>query len=426
MILKKILISTILFLSVLDGFNQSIDSLNTYPFIQYSADTLVYNPSLSNLNHFFIKYDSLQKTGLGKINIMHIGGSHVQAGTFPHTIRRQILLANPDLIGERGMIFPYSAAPRSNNPSDYMVRSTGSFEIIRNVLPEHPVPLGITGVAVVTSDSTATLKIIFKDSLLQFHTDRIILLGYSDSIDVIPSLFIDSIEVFPVFIDTILKRYTYHVKNVTDSFSIKFNNFQDERFVLNGIFLENDQPGITYHSIGVNGASVPSYLRCSNFAQDLDLINPDLVIFGIGINDASGPNFNPLEFEQNYLLLMNEILQHNPKCSFIFVSNNDSYFKTKVRYKRKGKWRSKTKWVNNSNGEEVQQVMYMLAEKTNSAVFDQYEVMGGSKSMALWEKAGLAQKDKVHFTKNGYILMGDLFYSAFQNAYLKFKQTNNL
>jgi hypothetical protein len=46
--------------------------------------------------------------------------------------------------------------------------------------------------------------------------------------------------------------------------------------------------------------------------------------------------------------------------------------------------------------------------------------------MALWEKAGLAQKDKVHFTKNGYILMGDLFYVAFQNAYLKFKQTNNL
>jgi hypothetical protein len=349
MMLKKILISTILFLSVLDGFNQPNDTLNGYPFIQYSADTLVYNPNLSNLNHFFVKYDSLQKTGLGKINIMHIGGSHVQAGTFPHTIRRHILLANPDHIGGRGMIFPYSAAPRSNNPSDYMVRSTGTFEIIRNVLPEHPVPLGITGDAVITSDSTASLKIIFKDSLLQFYTDRIILLGYSDSIDVIPSLIIDSIEVFPAKIDTLLKRYTFDVQNVTDSFSIKFNNFQNERFVLNGIFLENDQPGITYHSIGVNGASIPSYLRCSNFAQDLDLINPDLVIFGIGINDASGPNFNPLEFEQNYLLLMNEILQHNPKCSFIFISNNDSYFKTKVRYKRKGKWRSKTKWVNNTS-----------------------------------------------------------------------------
>jgi hypothetical protein len=70
--------------------------------------------------------------------------------------------------------------------------------------------------------------------------------------------------------------------------------------------------------------------------------------------------------------------------------------------------------------------MYLLSEKTNSALFDQYDIMGGAQSMALWEKAGLAQKDKVHFTKNGYILMGDLFYVAFQNAYLKFKQTNNL
>jgi lysophospholipase L1-like esterase len=423
MMIKKTLYLLIFLFSLEISFSQEVDSSQKYIFINYSADTLIFNTVHSNLNYFFQKYDSLIQTGKGEINIMHIGGSHVQAGILPHTIRHQLLLSHPNIIGNRGMIFPYSAAPRSNNPGDYQVRSTGSFEIIRNVFSEHIVPLGITGAALITADSTASIKIILKDSLLKFNTEKVILLGYCDSIDVIPSLFIDSTEYFPVSFDTILKRYVFEPQNMTDSFLIKFNNYDNERFIINGIYLDNSAPGISYHSIGVNGASVPSYNRCAHFSQDLDLINPDLVIFGIGINDASGPNFNPLEFEQNYLQLMDTILKHNPNCSFIFVTNNDSFIKTKVKYKRKGKWRTKTKWVNNSNGKEVQQVMFMLAEKTNSAVFDQFEIMGGATSMLEWEKAGLAQKDKVHFTKNGYVLMGNLFYQAFNAAFKNMKQS---
>jgi lysophospholipase L1-like esterase len=44
--------------------------------------------------------------------------------------------------------------------------------------------------------------------------------------------------------------------------------------------------------------------------------------------------------------------------------------------------------------------------------------MGGLKSMAEWQKYGLAQKDKVHFTKKGYELIGDKFYNALIQFYL--------
>ena len=40
-----------------------------------------------------------------------------------------------------------------------------------------------------------------------------------------------------------------------------------------------DNSGIKYHSIGVNGASVPSYLRCDYLMDQLKLVKPDLVIF---------------------------------------------------------------------------------------------------------------------------------------------------
>lgn len=396
-----------LFISLL-GTNIAQNELPIFPFIKYEADTLVFNPETSNITNFFLKYDSLLKTKKGEINILHIGGSHVQAGTFPHTIRQRILQLNPELMGHRGMIFPYSAAPRSNNPIDYVVRSIGSFQIIRNVFENPIVPLGITGVAVTTIDTMAEIKIILKDSTLTYITDRIILLGKCDSSIVIPTIWIDSLEYFPIKIDTLKSRFIYEPLHVTDSFIIRFNNFNGERFILNGIYLENDLPGVTFHSIGVNGASVPSFLRCENFERDLDLIRPDLVIFGIGINDASGPNFNPSEFESNYLTLIEIIKKDYPDCAFIFVTNNDSFKRVKKGRKRY--------WVNNTNGKVVQKVMYELAEKTNGAVFDQYKIMGGAKSMSKWYTAKLAQKDRVHFTKAGYQLMGELFFNAFLEA----------
>lgn len=408
MIQKNLLI--LLFTFTL-GYLSAQTEPKLYSFINYEADTLIFNPDSSNIPQFFLKYNRLVETKKGDVNILHIGGSHVQAGTLPHTIRNRMLQLHPEVIGDRGMIFPYSAAPKSNNPADYQVRSIGSFTIIRNVFENPIVPLGVTGVAITTVDSLAEIRIILKDSSLVFKTDRIILLGESDSSLIIPTIWIDSLEYFPVEIDTVKNRYIYDPVNLKDSFTLRFNTFYGERFILNGLYLENSLPGVTFHSIGVNGASVPSYLRCVNFERDLDLIHPDLVIFGIGINDASGPNFRPSEFEQNYLTLVEIIKKQNPDCAFIFVTNNDSF----KRVKKGKKWY----WANNRNASDVQKVMYELALKTRGAVFDQYEIMGGAKSMSKWVTEGLAQKDRVHFTKAGYQLMGELIFNALMDAKLK-------
>ena len=57
-------------------------------------------------------------------------------------------------------------------------------------------------------------------------------------------------------------------------------------FILTGIFLDNPFPGLTVTGIGVNGASLGSYAKCPDLLNDLSLVNPDLVIFAVGINDA--------------------------------------------------------------------------------------------------------------------------------------------
>jgi hypothetical protein len=43
--------------------------------------------------------------------------------------------------------------------------------------------------------------------------------------------------------------------------------------------------------------------------------------------------------------------------------------------------------------------------------------MGGLNSIVLWQKAGLARSDKVHFTREGYLIVADLFFDALMSDF---------
>jgi lysophospholipase L1-like esterase len=325
----------------------------------------------------------------------------VQAGIFPNTVRQELLKAYPDLQASRGMVFPYAAAPKCNNPTDYRTRTTGKFGLVRNVYKEHTKPLGITGIAVFTLDSVSEVRIILRDPLTKFKTTKITLLGYCiEDSTFIPLLRLGKEEFLPSTIIPEKRQFVYENICVTDSFVFSLVTKESASFTITGILLENENPGITYHSIGVNGASVKAFLRCEHFEEELELLSPDMVIFGLGINDASEPDFTPATFKENYLKLVNQFKKVNPNCFFVFITNNDSYKKVGKKYEV------------NKNALEVRKVMYELADETGGAVFDQFEIMGGLHSMEKWRLAKLAQNDRIHFTKEGYELMGKLLYNA--------------
>ena len=216
-------------------------------------------------------------------------------------------------------------------------------------------------------------------------------------------------EITPAFTDTVSERYVFNLTQPIDSFAVVLPCQAGESFTLTGIFLGNNNHGFSFHSIGVNGAAVPDYLRCENLVRDLRMLHPDMVVFGIGINDASGPNFDTAVFRANYLSLIDSIRSVNPDCAFVFITNNDSY--RKVRRKRRNHYEV------NRNGLLAREVFYRLADDCGGAVWDQFEIMGGLESMDTWYKEKLAQKDRIHFTTAGYQLIGDLFSNALFEAY---------
>lgn len=360
----------------------------------------------SKMKYFVNKLDSVLLFNKGRVNILHIGGSHVQADFYTNVIRMNIDSLNGSLKSPRGFIFPYTVA-KTNNPYNYKVKYEGEWASARNALKQFYPPQGLSGINVSTSDSNAWFSVklnITKEK--RWATDCIHLLGKSFNGKTVPILAInDSVKVESILEST---GYRFDLSNQIDSFAISLQMCQPDTFVVTGLYLDNKESGIVYNTVGVNGASVPSYLGCIDFERDLQLIKPDLCVFAIGINDAADQNFNDSIFFENYNLLINRILNVSPNCAFIFITNNDSYKRIHRRY------------YNNPNGEIARQVFYKLATKWQGIVWDLYEIMGGEKSMQKWQNVGLAARDKIHFTRDGYEIVGKLFYDAFLNFYLDY------
>jgi lysophospholipase L1-like esterase len=307
-------------------------------------------------------------------------------------------------VGGRGLIFPYSAAAKCNNPSDYKVHCAEKVILTRNVYKDPLYPMGLCGISVTAQDVPTRIQSLNNDKQFDYGVSRIVVLGYSPS-GVVPNISYSNSNALPSYIDSVNHRFVFNLREQVDSFDIVLPCSQGQSFTLTGVYLSSRNHGITYNSVGVNGAAVPDYFKCA-LTSDLKLLRPDLVIFGIGINDAHAADFDSVAFKQNYLRLCDSIRSVNPQCAFIFITNNDCF-------RRK----SRKRYEVNRNGLLARDVFYRLAKETDGAVWDQFEIMGGLKSMDRWYKAKLAQKDRVHFTVAGYQLVGNLFTNALFDAY---------
>jgi lysophospholipase L1-like esterase len=429
-----------------------------YDCINHKANRLIYCGDSSKFEQFFAKLDSLALWGEGNINILHIGGSHIQAGVFPNRMRTNFANIQPGFAASRGAIFPYTAA-RTNNPKNYSVSYSGEWKKCQNSRPPITETLGLMGYTISTNNtqSSITFNLNPEEFGSNWKYNKLRLLatvGDPDLMpilivgdDTIPSVYEDSSFIFRLNVlaesgtialgyvkefDRLLNKYNSSIQSVdslfveenmdslaTDSvYSLEIGLESDNglcaensqhsaigeyKFSIMGLLPENDFNGITYHSMGVNGASLQSWLRCERLEEQLAFVKPDVAIMAVGINDANVPKgqFSKEMFKARYNNLLSKIYAVNPNCAVIFITNNDCV----VRVGRRS-------YGLNENTAIVQKAMYELAKEHNAAVWDLYEIMGGLGSITVWNEVGLANKDRVHFLVPGYNLLGDMLYNA--------------
>ena len=379
----------------------ALSQANKYPFINQAKNKIYYGKDSGNMNLFFDKMNELRDGKRNHVNIVHIGGSHVQAGFWTEALHDKFQsLSNFE--GGGMYAFPFKQG-KTNGPSSYKTYSDGKWKRCRCITREKCTELGASGIAVLTNDSANffALKIQANAHLKNFTRIKVYH-NFNNSFR-----FSCNKSTFPEYkkYDMIYEGYTlYEFETPQDSISfdlIRKDTLQKD-FILYGFSLENEKPGYYYAYMGVNGAATESFLNCENFVKQLSTLQPDLVIFSLGVNDVYSPGYKASNFMAHYDSLIAWVRRASPNCAILFTTVSDNYIRRRTPNKR-----------SISGGE----VIFKLVEKHNLAVWDLFEVMGGYKSMSKWYKARLAAKDKIHFTVKGYKILANLMFEAIMKNY---------
>ncbi len=413
---KTILISAYFsFLSAVSLFSQDYPyDIPYYDFIVYDTNKIDFFNDSTAYKHLFTMFNNLILKGEGQVKILHIGDSHLQADYFSGRMRHRMQTFFQGGLGGRGFVFPYRVAG-TNNPFNLRTSFTGNWEGCRNVEKNKHCDLGLSGMSVTTYDSISTINIFLRDKdyiKYDFNTVKVFHNIDSTSFKVEIKNSINNITVTDN--DTLGYTEFYFDTYIDDTLYLRFikTDSIQNKFVLHGVSFETDDPGIIYHTVGVNGADVDAYLGCTLFSQHLKALDPDFIIISLGTNDAYMKTIDTNKIENNFNKLILKIKHSMPGIPLLLTTPGDSY-----RYRR----------YINRNIPLIRNIIYRQAKKHSCAVWDFYSVMGGLNSISLWHKAGLTANDKLHFNGKGYILQGDLLFNAFLKAYDSFidKETEN-
>lgn len=378
---------------------------HSYPFIQFDKNNFhFYTEQSPNWEKLFQDFTNLTNDKNCKLNFYHIGGSHIQADVYTHDIRSYLQTHWTQVPGERGMIFPFDLA-HTNNPWNYEFKSKNTWQAYRSVSANKPdhIDFGLMGAVVETFDSIVELSFYHDKTDVKPGFTRIRVYHNKGFFPFELNFGGDEVLIVNKFRNESLGYTETIFTDPIDTFNLQFTRIIDEKYPLQlyAIQLSNTQPGISYTSIGINGAGLYTYLANKNFEEQLNELPPDFFAFSVGTNDGNVPyeSFNPEVYKNNLEKMMLKVLAANPECAILLTVPNDAGYRKKYL---------------NKNIARQREVIIELAIKYQMPVWDFYGIMGELGSSRTWKNYELMRADLVHFTAKGYHLKGQLFIDAFE------------
>jgi lysophospholipase L1-like esterase len=345
-----------------------------------------------NFGERFSGLITMASKGAKPIRILHIGDSHIQADIFTGETRRLLSWWLSDSAISRGFTFPYRIAG-SNGPADFRETATGLWTNQRVTTNGIPDRMGVAGIV---------LNSLSGESSINFRLKNIN--GANQLVDQI-RVYIDGLHspseiTIPLASMDELREgvASFKFDCPTDSFSIILNGQTVSNGIrFYGLELVNSSSRVLYHSAGLNGASVSSYLLSENLYDQVVAINPQVIILSLGTNDAFNDAFKPSIFSQNLRELVKKITYAMPSAIVILTTPGDHYIRKHHPNER----------LMQASSEIVQ-----IAAEMGCGVWDFYSLMGGKGSMKQWLRHGLSAPDMIHLSEKGYKLQGEMLFRA--------------
>ena len=365
-------------------------------------------------NSLSIFRDELYNLLCGKdtvINVVHLGDSHIQAGFLSGRTMR--LLQNSYGNAGRGWIAPFKLS-RVNEPTDYYIMSNVKDWIAGRCIQLKPkCPWGIGGIGIQTKAKDINFRLIITPTNGAGYSFNKILLFRDFKSTPMSPVEIDTNQEYLFFqgeqpFETVMID-TFITASLIDTFNMRSMEVQPQSIsnLYYGFMLMNSNPGILYHSIGVNGARFTDYAN-REYIRQLSLLKPSLLIISLGTNESFGRNFNNAIFETQVNSLTSLVREEIPDASILFTTPIETYRTVYVNKKRQ--------YVRNENIAKVADVLSSYSEKEGIACLDLYAVGGGANSCKNWYDANMFGRDRIHFTRSAYEEQGILLFKAIARA----------
>jgi lysophospholipase L1-like esterase len=370
-----------------------------YGFFREEANIIQNKASLAP---FFEKLWLQRTQGGRKINIVHIGDSHILGNFMTREMRKRMQAAFGD--AGRGMIFPYKLI-NSNGPQDYIISTSARWSGTNCVRDQNELTdYGISGFSAVTSSTGSEISIQLRDTTSSTSSPFTKVTVFYRNNDGAPPITIEDENTHQVAVPVIEDGFSkaFYFDRPVSECTIKLAKCSGKKsFWLDGVSIDNERAGVIYHSIGVNGAKFSDFARAKFFALQLKEITPDLVILSFGTNEAQARN-SPTLLQKQMDELTTQITTQWPHACILFTTPADSYLRGKGF---------------NPNMTDVSTTIKDFALKKDFAYWDLFQIGGGENSAENWKSNGLMSSDSVHYSRTGYAAQGKLLYMGLISAY---------
>ncbi|MCD8186026.1 MAG: GDSL-type esterase/lipase family protein [Rikenellaceae bacterium] len=369
--------------------------------------------STASLETFYRSLAALKLAGRNDgntvVSIFHLGDSHIQAGFLTGTVMRDF---HRDFGNAgRGLITPLKMA-RTNEPTDYIIRSAKTWERAVLVQAARPFPVGVGGVSISCREPNFSLTVgaLNRTETEDYSFNRVHVIKYPGA----PVLNVDDKELQATASYTIDENpYLSTVvlnRNVSELTLSGQAREQRDSSIYYGFVLENSRNGVLYHSAGINGAQFLHWTRPETFSEQTSVLGPDLIILSMGTNEAQlVRGFSAEQFEAHIDTIVCRLKAQNPDAAILLTTPPESFRRERVN--------RQYVYTPNTLIAEVSQVIRRYAQRHGYACWDLFDIAGGAGSCQLWKETGLFARDHLHFTREGYEALGHHLYGALIKGY---------
>ncbi len=170
-----------------------------------------------------------------------------------------------------------------------------------------------------------------------------------------------------------------------------------------GAVIEKGTHGVVVDQLGIPGmqAGILQHWAFEPWAQQVAWRKPDLVVLAYGTNDVAEVEQTQEHYAQIWRQVLAQVRKAAPQAACIIVGPTDRLGKDKSGH-----------WTTLPRMPAVIATQIKVAAELGCGHWDAQAAMGGAGAMLSWQAAGLATRDHVHLTKQGYVRLAELFDTA--------------